>query len=255
MYRKWAVSTKSTSASTKKLDEVVKKITRSDHRILEKEGKLEPEPMLIENLRRFVLFPIEHDNVSAILMLINFENLIWIYSKLISPVAGYGQCTKKPRHHSGQQKKLISHPASKIMVGSPKTNVTSFLISWPFPQPPTVSCTKTWLVTPLLKLPFLRHDGSMVSKLLLRISIAKHIRYWLIIMWKTPRKLRTFLTLLGLTMLWTQRHHNAANPFEWMEMISLQGKTNIFEKRVGKYSKSGVGVDAREQEFSLDADS
>jgi len=40
----------------------VKKITRSDHRILEKEGKLEPEPMLIENLRRFVLFPIEHDN-------------------------------------------------------------------------------------------------------------------------------------------------------------------------------------------------
>jgi len=69
-------STKSTSASTKKLDEVVKKITQSEHRILEKEGKLEPEPMLIENPRRFVLFPIEHDDVSAILMLINFENLI-----------------------------------------------------------------------------------------------------------------------------------------------------------------------------------
>ena len=27
------------------------------------------------------------------------------------------------------------------------------------------------------------------------------------------------------------------NPFEWMEMISLQGKTNFFEKRVGEYQK------------------
>lgn len=32
----------------------------------------------------------------------------------------------------------------------------------------------------------------------------------------------------------------AANPFEWMEMISLQGKTNFFEKRVGEYQKAGV---------------
>ena len=29
--------------------------------------------------------------------------------------------------------------------------------------------------------------------------------------------------------------YNTANPFEWMEMISLQGKTNFFEKRVGDY--------------------
>lgn len=33
---------------------------------------------------------------------------------------------------------------------------------------------------------------------------------------------------------------HVANPFEWMEMISLQGKTNFFEKRVGEYQKSGV---------------
>lgn len=33
---------------------------------------------------------------------------------------------------------------------------------------------------------------------------------------------------------------NAVNPFEWMEVISLQGKTNFFEKRVGEYQKSGV---------------
>lgn len=39
-----------------------------------------------------------------------------------------------------------------------------------------------------------------------------------------------------------------------MEMISLQGKTNFFEKRVGEYSKSGVGVNKDEQVFSLDCD-
>merc|ERR1719461_1843002 len=32
----------------------------------------------------------------------------------------------------------------------------------------------------------------------------------------------------------------ANNPFDWMEMISLQGKTNFFERRVGEYQKSGV---------------
>lgn len=33
---------------------------------------------------------------------------------------------------------------------------------------------------------------------------------------------------------------NVCNPFEWMELISLQGKTNFFEKRVGEYQKAGV---------------
>jgi len=49
-----------------------------------------------------------------------------------------------------------------------------------------------------------------------------------------------------------KRHYNTSNPFEWMEMISLQGKTNFFEKRIGEYSKSRVGVDKIEQTFCLD---
>jgi len=49
------------------------------------------------------------------------------------------------------------------------------------------------------------------------------------------------------------RHYKIGNPFEWMEMISLQGKTNFFEKRVGEYSKSGVGIDRTDQPFALDA--
>lgn len=36
------------------------------------------------------------------------------------------------------------------------------------------------------------------------------------------------------------RVYNAVNPFDWMELISLQGKTNFFEKRVGEYQKAGV---------------
>lgn len=50
------------------------------------------------------------------------------------------------------------------------------------------------------------------------------------------------------------KRYNSVNPFDWMEMISLQGKTNFFEKRVGEYSKSGVGVDAADQAFTLEAD-
>jgi ribonucleoside-diphosphate reductase beta chain len=33
---------------------------------------------------------------------------------------------------------------------------------------------------------------------------------------------------------------NTPNPFDFMELISLQGKTNFFEKRVGDYQKRGV---------------
>jgi len=43
------------------------------------------------------------------------------------------------------------------------------------------------------------------------------------------------LTALGHPML-----YNVGNPFDWMELISLQGKTNFFEKRVGEYQKKGV---------------
>lgn len=48
---------------------------------------------------------------------------------------------------------------------------------------------------------------------------------------------------------------NATNPFDFMEMISLQGKTNFFEKRVGDYQKSGVmGGKEGSNAFSLDED-
>ena len=36
------------------------------------------------------------------------------------------------------------------------------------------------------------------------------------------------------------KEYNATNPFDFMEMISLEGKTNFFEKRVSEYQKAGV---------------
>merc|ERR1712151_94568 len=57
-----------------------------------------------------------------------------------------------------------------------------------------------------------------------------------------------------LVALGAPRYYNTENPFEWMELISLQGKTNFFEKRVGEYSKSGVGAVDNERSFCLDAD-
>ncbi|KAI9466822.1 ribonucleotide reductase small subunit [Lactarius psammicola] len=43
-----------------------------------------------------------------------------------------------------------------------------------------------------------------------------------------------------LVALGCPKHYNSANPFDFMDMISLQGKTNFFEKRVSDYSKAGV---------------
>ena len=57
-----------------------------------------------------------------------------------------------------------------------------------------------------------------------------------------------------LSALGCPKIYNAENPFPWMEMISLQGKTNFFEKRVGDYQKSGVMADRDKQVFSLDED-
>ncbi|MHA1680539.1 MAG: ribonucleotide-diphosphate reductase subunit beta [Promethearchaeota archaeon] len=48
--------------------------------------------------------------------------------------------------------------------------------------------------------------------------------------------------------------YDAQNPFDWMELISMEGKTNFFEKRVGEYSKAGVGGDDSKNVFSLDED-
>ncbi|XP_068647778.1 ribonucleoside-diphosphate reductase small chain [Aristolochia californica] len=43
-----------------------------------------------------------------------------------------------------------------------------------------------------------------------------------------------------LRALGCDKIYNVPNPFDWMELISLQGKTNFFEKRVGEYQKASV---------------
>ena len=56
-----------------------------------------------------------------------------------------------------------------------------------------------------------------------------------------------------LMELGCKKEYDAANPFDFMDMISIQGKTNFFEKRVGEYQKAGVLGDSS-QAFSLDED-
>jgi len=58
-----------------------------------------------------------------------------------------------------------------------------------------------------------------------------------------------------LVALGCDKFYNASNPFDFMEMISLQGKTNFFEKRVAEYQKSGVMSNKEENNvFNLDED-
>lgn len=60
-----------------------------------------------------------------------------------------------------------------------------------------------------------------------------------------------------LTELDCEKEYGTANPFDFMDMISLQGKTNFFEKRVGEYQKAGVVKDKDDngegQAISFDA--
>ena len=51
-----------------------------------------------------------------------------------------------------------------------------------------------------------------------------------------------------------EKVYNTTNPFPWMDLISIQGKTNFFEKRVGEYQKAGVMAEKDKQIFSLDED-
>lgn len=56
-----------------------------------------------------------------------------------------------------------------------------------------------------------------------------------------------------------EKHYGSSNPFPFMDMISLQGKTNFFEKRVSEYQKAGVMQNKEDGEeskprFSLDED-
>jgi len=62
-----------------------------------------------------------------------------------------------------------------------------------------------------------------------------------------------------LVALGNPKHYNVENPFDFMDLISLQGKTNFFEKRVSDYQKAGVMSAASADKsahnsFTLDAD-
>ena len=57
------------------------------------------------------------------------------------------------------------------------------------------------------------------------------------------------LLQLGYPKIW-----NTANPFPFMERISLEGKDNFFEKRVSNYSKAGVGRTTEQMTFATDAE-
>jgi len=56
-----------------------------------------------------------------------------------------------------------------------------------------------------------------------------------------------------LLMLGLEKQYKVSNPFEWMELISIQGKTNFFEKRVGEYSNI-ANSETKDNVFSLEAD-
>jgi len=64
-----------------------------------------------------------------------------------------------------------------------------------------------------------------------------------------------FVTDGLLQDLGCEKEFNTANPFDFMDMISLQGKTNFFEKRVSEYQKAGVtNKDKESNKISFDAD-
>ncbi|KIX20783.1 ribonucleoside-diphosphate reductase [Flavobacterium sp. 316] len=64
-----------------------------------------------------------------------------------------------------------------------------------------------------------------------------------------------FVTDRLLVELGCERVYNSSNPFDFMDMISLQGKTNFFEKRVAEYQKAGVmNNDTESGKISFDAD-
>lgn len=55
-----------------------------------------------------------------------------------------------------------------------------------------------------------------------------------------------------LVQLGYPKKYNASNPFDFMDLISLEGKTNFFEKKVSEYSKPGVGMKKEDMEVKFD---
>lgn len=57
-----------------------------------------------------------------------------------------------------------------------------------------------------------------------------------------------------LTELGCEKIYNVTNPFDFMTIISTEGKTNFFEKKVGEYQKVGVTGNGEDNVFTTDAD-
>jgi ribonucleoside-diphosphate reductase beta chain len=55
-----------------------------------------------------------------------------------------------------------------------------------------------------------------------------------------------------LVQLGYSKKYNVSNPFDFMDLISLEGKTNFFEKKVSEYSKSGVGMNRDDMVVKFD---
>ena len=62
-----------------------------------------------------------------------------------------------------------------------------------------------------------------------------------------------FLTEFILIGIGIDKLFYVENPFDWMELISVQGKTNFFEKRVGEYANIAKS-DTKDNVFSTEAD-
>ena len=60
-----------------------------------------------------------------------------------------------------------------------------------------------------------------------------------------------FVADVLLVQLGYEKKWNVSNPFDWMDIISIDGKTNFFEKRVGEYSKCRIGNSKDEDSFNL----
>ena len=63
-----------------------------------------------------------------------------------------------------------------------------------------------------------------------------------------------FVTDRLLDQFGCEKEFNVSNPFDFMDMINLQGKTNFFEKRVSEYQKAGVLNNDKKEESNFDLD-
>jgi len=76
------------------------------------------------------------------------------------------------------------------------------------------------------------------SSLILLVDVTEYIQF--------------LLLTISFVSLRQPKLYNISNPFEWMELISLQGKTNVFEKRVCEYAISGIGPIETKHVFDRD---